>query len=298
MTQPIKSETAVAKQYDYTKIVQKQIEELAAQKAIVVPPDYIVGNAIQEAYLNLLTVTDRNGKPAIEVCDPSSIIRAIRNMVIQGLTVGKKQAYFIVYGNQLNMSRSYFGTMAVAKRFGNVKDIRSEVIVEGDEVSVEIINGEMRIHSHKPVSFFDRKVTYENIKGAYAIVTLKTGEQKWEVMNRDQIMASWNKSKSQQGTHKEFPDQMAKKTVISRALKMIINSSDDSSMLVQAFNESGYIDGDEEDGKTGASDSLPDTAFTNVISADTLKKEHSTEIKTDTQPAQPIVTIAVEKDPF
>lgn len=266
--------TAVAKQpIDYTKVVQKQIEELSSTKAIVVPPDYIVGNAIQEAYLNLLTVNDRNGKPALEVCEPSSIVRAIRNMVIQGLTVGKKQAYFIVYGNQLNMSRSYFGTMAVAKRFGNVVDIKSEVIVEGDKVEVEIINGEMRVSMHKPVSFFDRKVTYENIKGAYAIVLLKGGEQKWEVMNRDQIMAAWNKSKSSQGTHKEFPDQMAKKTVISRALKMIINSSDDSSMLVEAFNESGYVEGDEEAPVT----IIPETAFTKPISPNTVTEEHTAE---------------------
>jgi recombination protein RecT len=38
------------------------------------------------------------------------------------------------------------------------------------------------------------------------------------------------KAKGQSPAHKNFPDQMAKKTVLSRAVKLIIDTSDDSAL--------------------------------------------------------------------
>lgn len=62
--------------------------------------------------------------------------------------------------------------------------------------------------------------------GAYAIVTNDKGETDVEIMSMSQIKKSWAKSSSsQQLVHKEFPDQMAKRTVIKRAAKMLINSA-------------------------------------------------------------------------
>jgi len=262
--------SAVAKKpIDIAAVAQNQIEKLINEDGLVLPPNYAASNAIQEAYLAILDVKDKNKQPALAVCDHASVVRAVRNMVIQGLTVGKKQGYFIVYGNQLNFQRSYFGTLAVAKRFASVADVVAQVVVKGDETETEIINGEERVTKHVRKNRFESTVTYDNIAGAYCIVKLRNGGVKWEVMNRAQILAAWNKSPSQQAVHKEFPDQMAKKTVISRALKLLINSSDDAPLLVKAFNESEFVPGDEDEIETHA--------FTEAIDVDTLMPDNPVE---------------------
>lgn len=274
--------TAVAKkQIDIASVAQEQIDKLIADNGLVLPDNYAVGNAIQEAYLTILDVKDMNKQPALTVCDQASVVRSIRNMVIQGLSVGKKQGYFIVYGNQLSFQRSYFGTLAVAKRFANVIDIIAQVIIKGDETDTEIINGEERVTKHVRKNRFEQTVTFDNIIGTYAIVKFKNGSIKWEIMDGQQIHAAWNKSKTSQGTHKEFPDQMAKKTVIGRALKLVINSSDDAPLLVKAFNESNYVE-DSDEGLIG----LEESAFTEAVDVDEVMSEPPSEaLKTaDTKP--------------
>jgi len=57
-------------------------------------------------------------------------------------------------------------------------------------------------------------------------------------MNITQIKKAWSKGygyKENGGVHGDFGDQMAKKTVIGRACKNIINSSDDAN-LQEAFD--------------------------------------------------------------
>ena len=63
-------------------------------------------------------------------------------------------------------------------------------------------------------------------------------------MNKSQIERSWTRSRnSKQTVHKEFPDQMAKRTVINRACKLFVNSSDDSDVITAAFAQTGdYYD--------------------------------------------------------
>jgi len=261
-----------ATQVSITDYVQKDIDKLISENGLVMPPDYAVGNAIQSAYLTLLNVVDRDKRPALTVCDKSSIVYAIRNMIIQGLNVDKKQGYFIVYGNQLQFQRSYFGTLAVAKRFANVQDIVPQFILKGDEVETEIINGEEQIISHKRKRNFEETVSIDSIVGAYCIIKLRNGGVKWEIMDKGQIHAAWNKSKTGQAVHKEFPDQMAMKTVIGRALKLIINSSDDAPILVKAFNESGYV-ADEDDTPQISEFAIPEESFGQTISPESVSKE-------------------------
>ena len=265
-------------------IVTNDIEKLKNNNSLVLPPNYAVGNAIQAAYLKLLTVEDKNHNNALAVCDQRSILNAIRSMVIQGLTVEKNQGYFIVYGNQLNFQRSYFGTMAVAKRFASVRDVRAMVVLAGDKVTKEIVNGETRVLSHTSEWPDDKPITKQDIVAAYAVVYMRgSTDVRYEYMVRSEIIASWNKSKSNQGVHTEFPDQMAKRTVINRALKYIINSSDDSSVVVQAFNESGYIDDEEVE-----LDTTPGISFTDSVTPEL--EEEPTQVVLNIDPSRISIT--------
>lgn len=301
---PLTQTEPTKKALSITEYAKQDIEKLIAENGLILPDDYAVGNAIQSAYLKLLTVEDMNHQPALAVCDQGSVVRAIRNMIIQGLTVDKNQGYFIVYGKQLSFQRSYFGTIAVSKRFAGVAgEPIAQVVIEGDEVVTEIVNGEERVVSHIRKDRFKRTITRENLLGAYCVVNLKNGGQKWEIMDRTQILAAWNKSKSkQQLVHQEFPDQMAMRSVINRALKILINSSSDAPILVKAFNESGYISDDEVE-IDGQSDTLlPESAFSTSISVDEIR--NSQNIKEPSKLAEMAQDEAgqnnteVKKDPF
>src|SRR5690625_7696181 len=65
-------------------------------------------------------------------------------------------------------------------------------------------------------------------------------------MTRKEIDASWGQSKTGQAVHKKFPQEMAKRTVINRAAKAFINTSDDSDLLVDAINRSTENEYDNE----------------------------------------------------
>jgi recombination protein RecT len=75
-------------------------------------------------------------------------------------------------------------------------------------------------------------IDMNKIVGAYATIQLSDGSTHVEIMNMNQIRQAWMQgaTKGQSPAHKNFPDQMAIKTVISRGCKLFISSSDDSGL--------------------------------------------------------------------
>jgi len=118
--------------------VLSKIQKLQSNGEIYFPNNYSPENALKSAWLKLQETKDKNDKPVLQSCTQISIANALLNMVVQGLNPMKNQCYFIPYGNQLTLMRSYFGSIAVAKQFGEIEDITAEVIYEGDSVETEI----------------------------------------------------------------------------------------------------------------------------------------------------------------
>lgn len=217
--------------------VQEKIALLEEKNEINFPPNYSVSNALRAAWLQIQETKDINGRPALEVCTRESIANALLYTVIQGLTPNKKQIHYIVYGNHLQAQRSYFGTVAVTKRLPGVSDVWADVVYEGDEFKAQKYHGGWKILQHDSTP---ENIDTDKIKYAYAVVELDGKCPHTEIMNSSQIQKSWSKSKSKsQAVHKESPDQMAKRTVLNRACKMFLNTSDDSDLLIEAFNATG-----------------------------------------------------------
>lgn len=229
-------------------INNKFIDSLAAQLdekkrfGLSFPDNYSVANALNSAYLIIqdMTVKRRKGNEWVEekvldVCTRQSIASSLLDMAVQALNPVKKQCYFVAFGDKLTLMRSYQGTMAVAKRVG-ATDIRAEVIYEGDVFRYHIENGYKVIDEHTQ-DF--KNIDNEKIVGAYAIVDYPNFTPYVEVMNINQIKKAWSKGKADlskaNDVHNEFADQMAKKTVINRACKNFINSSDDG-YLMETFD--------------------------------------------------------------
>ena len=205
--------------------VLAKVSALSESGGLKIPTDYSAENALRSAWLMFQESDKIIGK-----CTDASIANSLLNMVVQGLNPAKRQCSFIPYGNKLTLQREYQGSVAVAKRHG-LKTITANAIFEGDEFSFEIDveTGKKKILKH--VSTFES--FGGTVKGAYAILEMTDGSKSVEVMSMAQIQAAWNQgaTKGQSPAHKNFPDQMACKTVINRAVKGIINSSDDADLF-------------------------------------------------------------------
>lgn len=227
-------------QKDITDDVNRSLTRLQ-DDGLILPLNYNASNALKSAFFKLQEVQDKNGKPALEVCTRESVANALLDMVVQGLSPAKTQCYFIVYGSKLQLNRSYFGTQAVLKRLSNVKDIWANVIYKGDVFEYEVAGGREKLVKHE-TNFENRD---NEILGVYAVVKLVDDEEILTVMTKKEVDASWSQSKTSQSVHKKFPQEMAKRTVINRAAKAYINTSDDSDLLVDAINRSTENEYDE-----------------------------------------------------
>lgn len=208
------------------------------------PANYSVPNALTQALLKLQSVKTKSKKPVLQACTPTSIIQSLMDMVVQGLSPAKDQCYFIAYGNELQLRRSYFGTAAALLRLENITDVDAQVIYEGDQVNTSIDR-----HGHLVLDTENTHLDWTNqdneLIGAYAIITTADGVDHLTIMTKKQIKVSWNQSKTHDVQNK-FGSEMAKRTVLNRAGKMFINTSDDSDLLTGAINDTTSNEYDDE----------------------------------------------------
>ncbi len=222
------NQTPAVIQKDITDQVTAKVASMQ-QEGLALPASYSHANALKSAFF---AMTNAAGGNLLEKCSKESIANALLDMVIQGLSPAKTQCYFVPYGQTLKMTRSYFGTMAVVKRLSGVKDIWANVIYDGDNFDIAIDEqGRERLVKHE-TSFKNRD---NEIVGVYAIIENEEGEQFLTTMTKKEIDKSWSKAKTH-NVQKDFPQEMAKRTVINRAAKAFINTSDDSDLLIEAIN--------------------------------------------------------------
>ncbi len=201
------------------------------------PANYSYANALKAAWLILQTAVNKDKKPVLATCTKGSIANSLLDMVIQGLSPAKKQCYFVPYGSALTMMRSYMGTIAVTKRVASVTDIIANVIYQGDtfkyKINPETGYKEIIAHDQELINIDPSKII-----GAYALVLRENKPAYVEVMTIAQIRTAWNQGAANGASpaHKNFTDEMAKKTVISRACKLFFNSSNDSDVLIESIN--------------------------------------------------------------
>lgn len=235
-TKPAGTDLALLKRTTVDAVTDR-VRGLLESRELHLPKGYSAENALKAAWLVLQEVQDKNGKAALSVCTQNSIANSLFAMVVQGLDPLKKQCYFIVRGAQLTMMRSYFGTIAAAKRMAGVVDVYAEAVYEGDEFEYEIDRGVKRVTKHKQSL---ASIDPSKLIGAYAVIDLGPDRpQVTEIMAMTQIRVSWSKGRSG-GPQTDQPDEMARRTVINRALKRYINASSDDhlGLFVDQFNRS------------------------------------------------------------
>lgn len=235
-------------QKDITDVVLGKVTELEAQ-GVQLPSNYNAANALKQAFFKINEVQlsrnegggfymEKYGNTAI---GKASIANSLLDMIQQGLNPGKNQCYFIAYGSKLQMSRSYFGTQAALKRLDEIENVKAEVIRKGDVFRIGSVDNETVVTEFEP--------SFENmdneIIGAFATITKADGTKVYTIMTKKQIDKSWAKAKTK-SVQIDFPEEMAKRTVINRAAKPFINTSDDAELFSDAFNRTTEGDYDRE----------------------------------------------------
>lgn len=206
-------------------------------KGLKVPEGYDYQNEIASAMLYIAqNVQSKDKRPALEVCTQDSVMSAIRDMAIQGLSITRHHAYPIVYGNQLKMMESYFGKQYALKNLNPDLEIGANVLYQGD--AYDYCTDEIGSYNYitNVRSSLDNRD--KPIIGAYGSIYEKsTGKRLYGcVMTMKEIQTAWSHGQTDR-VQKEFPQEMAKRTLINRLIKLYLNTTPNlNAEFVAAFN--------------------------------------------------------------
>jgi recombination protein RecT len=166
-----------------------------------------------------IAMTSVQRVPRLLDCDPVSLVGA----VIQAAQLGLEPdgvlglAYLIPYKNTVTFQPGYKGLLALARRSGEIGAVEARCVYARDAFSYRYgLDPDLR---HTPSIEADPGP----LAFVYAIVRLKDGGQQWEVMSAAQVDAHRRKYSRATGTDTPWetaPEEMAKKTVLKRALKL------------------------------------------------------------------------------
>lgn len=260
--------------------VNTRITEMQKNEGLKLPANYSPSNALNAAWL--LLSDGSKGQSLLQKTTPESQAKALLSMVIQGLSPAKNQVYFIPYGKDLTLTRSYFGSLAILRRLDNVKDVWAQVIREGDQWAVKSERGRMVIDWEPNVESLDNEIV-----AAYAVIEDTEGVLNYTLMTRKQIDQSWSHSKTK-NVQREFPDQMAMRTVLNRAAKFYINSSSDNDLLLGAINETTADEYERKE--VSEAPKLDD-----LIEAEPEKQEVKPDVETDAEATTKTTTVQPEQ---
>jgi len=245
MTEKNPSKDLALVKRDIVDVVTKRVTDLVGDGNLHLPENYSAENALMGAWLKLQTTKDKSGRSALSVCTHDSVANALMDMIIQGLSPVKDQVYFVVYGDKLVCLRSYFGDEALLQRVYPGARVYAEPVYRGDELEYEIVRGRKMVTKHKQK--LGNVGDLKSIVAAYAIIEPgDSHESHCEIMTLDQIQKAWSRGQNwpakdgKQSAHTDHPEEFVKKTVIARACKRMINSSNDS-YLVRALERQEHL---------------------------------------------------------
>jgi len=173
---------------------------------------------IQVNKLIRVVVTQLSANPKLQECTKISLISSILESALYGLEPDGKEAALVPFKIKNVMTCTfmpmYRGQMKLARRSGEIALMYAEIVRDVDEFSME--KGLEPRLIHKP----DLKGGGVII-GAYAVYRLKSGEADFVWMNKEQVDKIRGRSKAKDsGPWQTDYEEMAKKTVIKRMLKM------------------------------------------------------------------------------
>lgn len=205
----------------------------AAEKIEGVLPDFMKGQAERLIARALMTFATR---PELEGCPDETFRRIVVEAAELGFAVDGKLCYVVKYKQAYQLQLDYKAVVAVAKRNRTIKDIDADVVRKNDHFKHgRFTSGDVLEHT------FDCESPRGEVIAAYARVLLPDGTRNHCVMTREQLDGIQRRAPAKNGPWATDPDEMRKKTVIRRILKLY----QDDPGLMRMLEVTGWQD--EED---------------------------------------------------
>lgn len=161
-----------------------------------------------------VALTALNRTPKLMECTQESLFACLLDLSALGLEPDGRRAHLIPYGRTCTLIIDYKGIAELAMRSGAVSSIHADKVCENDDFDYD--RGQLTRHK------IDFRKPRGNAFAYYALVRLKDGTEKCEVMTKEEVDAIRKRSKSSgSGPWVTDYDEMAKKTVFKRASKWI-----------------------------------------------------------------------------
>ena len=174
-------------------------------------PDFMKGQGPRLAKRAQLTFA-RDER--LEECPPGDFIRCVLEAAEFGFAIDGKLAYVVKYKQQFQMQLDYKAMVAVAKRMKTIRDIYADVVYETDIFRAWREDGKEHLIHERQFG----KPRGEAI-GAYAVVVL-SDHWRYELMDRSELDSVQNRAPSKKGPWSTDTDEMRRKTIVRKTLKM------------------------------------------------------------------------------
>lgn len=223
-------------------MIQKQKNQVAQTKAPATIQDYIkkmapeiekaLPSVITPERFTRITLSALSTNPQLQNCTPKSFLGAMMTSAQLGLEPNTPlgQAYLIPRRNnkegtwECQFQIGYKGLIDMAHRSQEIRDIQAHVVYSGDEFEYELGLEPKLIH--KPASSNRGEPTH-----FYAVYHTRSGGYGFEVMSVEDVRRHAQKFSDsfKRGSFSPWQtnfEEMAKKTVLKRALKYAPMSTD------------------------------------------------------------------------
>jgi len=183
-----------------------------------------------------LALVAANQNPKILNCTQESVIQAVMRSAELGLdcsgTLG--EAYLVPYGRSLQFIPGYRGLVKLARQSGEVKRVEAQVVHENDHF--EYRQGTELVVDYRPCYSGEPGPAI----GAYALIQMADGTCQADYMRRDEIEKVKGVSKAaSNGPWRDWEEEMWKKTVLRRLMKLAPLSSEKYQKIIEYDND-GY----------------------------------------------------------
>ena len=194
-------------------------------------------------------------------CTRDSISLALKDMFLQALDPAANQCYLIPQYNkmlgkmEMTLKRSYFGTMAAVKDLcPEIREINAACVWSDEKFAYGYKMGKFcsTVHELDPDKPYDSHEDLSKMRYVYVEIYGENGKLiASEMMTGAQVKTAWLQSNNVQkdkatgtkslkadSTHLMFSSEMAKRSVINRACKNILNTmtvSEDKRELYEAY---------------------------------------------------------------
>lgn len=173
-------------------------------------------------------VVETAKRPELARCSKLSMVAAVKRMAELGTErVGAGGVWLVPYGDQATVIPDWRLLINRAREAGVVKHVFAEVVREGDTFAWE--RGFNSNLTHKPGAGRGAVVA------AYCVIILSDGEKDFAVMDKAEIDAVRKRSRAgDKGPWVTDYNEMAKKTVVRRALKAFAGADERLTRVLDA----------------------------------------------------------------